>query len=77
MWLRAHKVSGVAPRRFHDLRGSHITWLLAGGADIALVQQRVGHTSLETTQVYVTAMADADERALDALAVTRARRRRA
>jgi len=30
--------------------------MLAGGADIAVVSRQLGHTSLATTQVYVSAV---------------------
>lgn len=75
IWLPAHEASGVRPRRFHDLKGSHLTWLLAGGADPLTVQARGDHANFKTTQVYLTAMADADRRALEALKVTRDRGR--
>lgn len=72
-WVKAHKEAGVQPRRFHDLRGSHVSWLLAGGADIKTVMDRVGHNQLSTTQLYVGALDGSDERALDALRVLKAR----
>ena len=70
-WIPAHVKAGVPRRRFHDLRGSHITWLFGGGADIATVQSRVGHAKLSTTQVYLAAMADSGDRALAALSATK------
>lgn len=72
-WRKAHERAGVTRRRFHDLRGSHISWLLAGGADVSLVMERVGHKQLSTTQLYLATLDDADQRALDALARVRAR----
>jgi site-specific recombinase XerD len=34
VWLPAIKRSGLRQRvRFHDLRGAHASWLLAGGAE--------------------------------------------
>ena len=67
VWLPAHERLGIEPRRFHDLRGSHISWLLAGGADVATVMERVGHTQLSTTQSYVAALGSSNQRALSAL----------
>ncbi|HEY7007629.1 MAG TPA: tyrosine-type recombinase/integrase, partial [Jatrophihabitantaceae bacterium] len=39
--------------RFHDLRHAHASWLLAGGADIQTVKERLGHGSLRTTEKYL------------------------
>jgi integrase len=75
IWKPAHERTKIEPRRFHDLRGSHITWLLGGNADIATVMKRVGHSQLSTTQLYLAAMTDADDRALEALRLTRLRYR--
>ena len=53
--------------RMHDLRHAHASWLLAGGASILVVQERLGHDSLTTTQKYVHTLPGADETALAAL----------
>ena len=59
--------------RVHDLRHAHASWLLAGGADIQTVKERLGHGSLRTTEKYLHTLPDADDTALDALARTRTR----
>lgn len=75
VWKPAHHRAGVRPRHFHDLRGSHMVWLLAGGVDVLTVMKRVGHRQLKTTQGYLAALPDADQRAVEALERVRARYR--
>lgn len=41
--------SGIAPFRFHDLRHSHVAWLIAGGVPLPHIQARLGHESIATT----------------------------
>jgi site-specific recombinase XerD len=52
--------------RIHDLRHAHASWLLAGGADLKSVMERMGHTQIRTTQKYLHALPDADQRNLAA-----------
>jgi len=59
--------------RVHDLRHAHASWLLAGGADIQTVKERLGHGSLRTTEKYLHTLPDTDDTALDALRRTRSR----
>lgn len=59
--------------RVHDLRHAHASWLLAGGADIQVVKERLGHGSIATTERYLHTLPDADETALDALSSVRSR----
>jgi integrase len=37
------------------------SWLLAGGADLKTVMDRLGHTQIQTTQKYLHTLPDADE----------------
>lgn len=71
VWKRMVEEAGVPSRRFHDLRATHISWLLAGGADVPSVMRRSGHTQIPTLQRYTQAMEDHDMRALDALKKTK------
>lgn len=75
VWLPAIERSGLRQRvRFHDLRGAHASWLLAGGADLKAVMDRLGHRQIQTTQQYLGRLPDADERALAAFESIRHRR---
>jgi len=68
VWQPAVKASGVDfAVRMHDLRHAHASWLLAGGSDLKSVMDRLGHAHLQTTQKYLHALAEADQRNLEAL----------
>lgn len=41
--------AGIAPKRFHDLRHTHATILLSNGVHPKVVQERLGHASIQTT----------------------------
>ena len=43
-----HAETGKRPR-VHDLRHSHVSWLLAAGVPLNVVQDRLGHESITTT----------------------------
>jgi site-specific recombinase XerD len=51
----------------HDLRHAHASWLLAGGAALPVVKERLGHRSIATTEKYLHTLPGADETALTAL----------
>jgi integrase len=74
VWRSACEAAGlsVAPR-FHDLRHSHASWLLAGGANLRVVKERLGHASIMTTQRYLHTLPDADETAVEAFSRIRNR----
>jgi len=55
----------------HGLRHAHASWLLAGGADLQVVKERLGHASITTTEKYLHTLPHADQAALDALAPVR------
>ncbi|WP_236009919.1 tyrosine-type recombinase/integrase [Actinomadura physcomitrii] len=68
---RAAANLGWSPR-IHDLRHAHASWLLAGGADLQVVKERLGHRKISTTERYLHTLPTADETALEALAKIRA-----
>lgn len=52
-------------RKFHALRHTSATLLLANGTNIKNVASRLGHTQLKTTDRYVHALEDADKAAAE------------
>jgi site-specific recombinase XerD len=68
VWLPALKDAGITFKvRTHDLRHAHASWLLAGGADLATVKERMGHARLTTTEVYLHSLPHADAAAVAAI----------
>jgi integrase len=52
--------------RVHDLRHAHASWLVAGGADLQAVKERLGHGSIRTTERYLHTLEDHDEGTVEA-----------
>ncbi|WP_433361032.1 tyrosine-type recombinase/integrase [Dactylosporangium sp. CA-152071] len=73
-WKRALKAANldfhVTP---HGMRHAHASWLLAGGADLVVVKNRLGHGTISTTELYLHALPGGDDAALQALAAIRGR----
>lgn len=67
VWRPTLVAAQVPTRRFHDLRASHISWLLAMGVDLPTVMDRVGHREFETTMRYTRSLSSADEKVLQAM----------
>lgn len=68
IWLPACRAAKLDPRpTMKDLRHAHASWLLAGGADLEVVRERLGHRSIATTGKYVHTLPTADTTALAAL----------
>jgi integrase len=74
-WVPATCQAGLEGIRVHDLRHAHASWLLAGGADLKTVMDRLGHTQIQTTQKYLHTLPDADDKALAAFQRTRSAHR--
>jgi integrase len=77
VWVPARDAAGLSTdAKPHGMRHAHASWLLAGGADIARVKERLGHSSILTTQQYLhTLPALEKDPALDAFAKIRNRSR--
>lgn len=61
-WFRRWtKRNGLEHIKFHDLRHTHATLLLAEGVDIKTIQKRLGHSDIHTTlQTYAHALEQSD-----------------
>jgi integrase len=76
IWQPALAAAELDPGlRTHDLRHAHASWLLAGGADLQSVKERLGHGRITTTETYLHALTNTDDTALTALSKIRNRGR--
>ena len=50
---------------FHDLRASGLTWMAIAGVDPLKLQSRAGHSSLNTTAIYIREVESLDKSALN------------
>jgi integrase len=73
-WFRAHVWNPAIEKADlgfrvtpHGLRHAHASWLLAGGADLQVVKDRLGHGSITTTERYLHTLPTAGRAALAAL----------
>jgi integrase len=57
--------------RVQDLRHAHASWVLAGGADLQIVRERLGHAGLRATERYLHTLPGAGDTALAAFNRTR------
>ena len=74
IWLPAVETADLpVSAKVHGLRHAHASWLLAGGADLEVVKERLGHSSIVTTQKYLGTLDETDETAIDALSRIRNR----
>jgi integrase len=50
VWKTARKKAGLNPKlRIHDLRHTHVSWLIGQGVDMVVIQHRLGHEQITTT----------------------------
>jgi integrase len=66
-WNGAKRRAGVKDFRWHDLRHTAASRMVAGGADISAVQEVLNHSSIMVTRRYVHHDQDAKRRALESL----------
>jgi hypothetical protein len=75
VWIKSCVRAGLDPRpRIHDLRHSHVAWLIAEGAPLPVIQARLGHEKITTTiDTYGHLMPDLQRAAADAASLVFAR----
>lgn len=69
VWQDTMRRSGIAEPypRIHDLRHSHVAWLIAMGVPLPVIQARLGHESITTTaDTYGHLLPDIQRAAADA-----------
>lgn len=72
IWRPALLLAGITRRvRIYDLRHANASWMLAGGADVQTVRERLGHASLRATEHYLHTLPGTDDIALRALDTVR------
>lgn len=66
---RIIKTAGVRQIRFHDMRHTNASLLIANGVDVKTVSSRLGHSSTNITlDIYAKFMPEADQRAAGVMA---------
>ena len=65
-WIQIDRAAGDGTHvRFHDLRHYHGTMLVGAGVPIASVRDRLGHSSLTVTNIYVDGRPEWDRRSAE------------
>lgn len=60
--------AGIKDFRFHDIRHTVATRMVANGVDLVAIKELLGHASIETTMIYAHSMPEAKKRAIELLA---------
>lgn len=70
-WKAAVARAGLEPQpRMHDLRHTHVAWLIAAGIPLPVIQARLGHEKVTTTiDTYGHLLPDLQRAAIDAASV--------
>jgi integrase len=66
-WIRLRKRLGLEGIRLHDMRHFHGTELAAAGIPMTAIRDRLRHSNLRTTSIYVHSRRDIDRDAADAI----------
>lgn len=66
-WGRFLKQNNLPRRPLHTLRHSSASLLLSVGVDLKTVSARLGHSSLEVTEIYLHLIGDSDQAAAEKL----------
>ena len=51
-WERILERADIEDLRIHDLRRTHGSWMLEGGADLMVIGKALGHKDISSTLVY-------------------------
>lgn len=66
MWKRFLKRNNLRHIRFHDLRHTNASWLLSQNVNIKVIQERLGHTDIQTSMnIYTHVQKEMDQNASD------------
>jgi integrase len=66
-WHAAITAAKLPGLRVHDMRHTHASWLVNGGADLVTVRDRLGHSDIKVTSRYLHAVQGQEDKALSAL----------
>lgn len=66
-WIRFRKRMQLPPLPLHALRHTSATLLLSNGVDLKTVSCRLGHSSIEVTDLYLHLVDDADRHAAEVM----------